>query len=1246
MSVTVGLPDAIGLDFFCDSHHLVNALWREAPFTRLPPDAPAELKHYVEEIRDPRRSYSVHRASRRHDFQELVARFVIQLRRGCGDRSCDVSSCFTCRSRVAGTKPIRRYSATSARILAVYMAGCENPYDHLCPCLRNSNPTAADAKPESKQQPCSPLLPVDIARRKVRAEAHHGERASGANKLKIQVHRPSTRRQASHCQARSGDQEPTFAKQKLPKSYISISDQPVTRDYRSFAAATFETVAFKMVQWLTPGGIHALSAAVSGLLNLQYDDSGLGGLDVSQLNLPQSAMASQRPASIYTSLQSDSRATGHVAYSTQPGMTEANHAQNFRNGVGYISKAERRRSTGSMMLSRTIDGGLNSKFCRYERREDRNHHAIIEGEVSVGHRGCCAPEEPLHHPPHSPCSNSQLTLREAGSLHHRATETNVPDPEQSRDRERIEPQTLRCLNPTIVEFICDVYTEDGTTDRQHPFTSDATNYGPASAVSDLRLIRLSGDQSYRHALSWKRFNDQAIFSVLSDPRALLSSFTRDGKLFDSQTLWYCMVRLTRVTPDLVFHSLWIAAKDLLNAPEDLHRKPDNKPIYQQGHPPLTQLDAGNLMAICFHALVAAVPVVADSRTLYELSRIRASGQTWSVSAGAKQNQSLSLEYDDVFSCDLALRLARRLFLAIAAGRRYADLRERRGQSSMQGGRDALLQPLLVQLDFMNNEPSTFLEFTPADRLLHETRVPTLLLDWARAVLMTGWEGQPYFPEDSAFGGAMAFISTMYQRRNSLLLGDIQFRVDYFSERLDSVAIPVSWASPRSPSGVGHILDYPFLFTSDTLVSFFRSINFARMSKTYEESSSLQSRMEAIVRPGSLITNPHHKFVLQDLLRTASAKYLILDIGRKTVLRDAFDQLWRREQRELLRPLKVHLGEDAGEEGFDSGGVQQEFFRMAVSDSLDPVYGAFSVDERTRMAWFVPGSIVELWRFELMGVLVSLALFNGLTLPVTFPRALYRKLLGCPVTELHHIADGWPDLVSGLTALLEWDESNGPVEDVFARTYDFSVSAFDRYVSRDMKQPNQIWPSPISSSSLPETTEEGPLVTNENRVEYVNDYIRYLTDVSIRPQFEAFEKGFRRCLCPKSLKLLSPSILQSLVEGIQDIDILELRRNTRYVGWDASHRTVKDFWSIVKKYDLDMRRRLLEFVTASGRVPVGGMRNMQFVIQKNGEEEGDKGRLPTAYTCYGTLLLPEYADKDILKERLGMALDNAQGFGFA
>ncbi len=394
---------------------------------------------------------------------------------------------------------------------------------------------------------------------------------------------------------------------------------------------------------------------------------------------------------------------------------------------------------------------------------------------------------------------------------------------------------------------------------------------------------------------------------------------------------------------------------------------------------------------------------------------------------------------------------------------------------------------------------------------------------------------------------------------------------------------------------------------------------------------------------------------------------------------------------------MHLGEDAGEEGFDSGGVQQEFFRLAMAEALNPDYGAFSVDERTRMTWFVPGSVEADWKFELVGLLVSLALFNGLTLPVTFPKVLYRKLLGEPVTDLHHIADGWPDLASGLTKLLEWDEKDGTVEDVFARTYEFSVEMFGQHVSppharratpatssssKRKKQP--AGPTPTGGPQFrsdgnakanrdkkyryytggnrrpppsqagggaaaaddDDDDDEAPPVTYGNRDAYVADYVRYLTDVSVRPQYEAFARGFRACLHTKSLTLLTSSLLQSLVEGQQEIDVSELRRHARYVGWDANHATVRDFWSIVKRYDEAMRRRLLEFVTASDRVPVGGVKNLQFVVQRNGEEAGEQGHLPTAYTCYGILLLPEYRDKEVLRERLAMALENAQGFGFA
>lgn len=275
------------------------------------------------------------------------------------------------------------------------------------------------------------------------------------------------------------------------------------------------------------------------------------------------------------------------------------------------------------------------------------------------------------------------------------------------------------------------------------------------------------------------------------------------------------------------------------------------------------------------------------------------------------------------------------------------------------------------------------------------------------------------------------------------------------------------------------------------------------------------------------------------------------------------------------------------------------------------------------------------------MIISLAVYNGLTLPITFPKAFYRKLLGKEISELHHISDGWPDLANGLTTLLEWDESEGLVEDIFGRTYEFSVEQFGEPISREMGASTQ-WPqfNDVLTSSNPT---DAPLVTNENRNSYVSDYIRWLTDISVRPQFEALKTGFFTCIDHRSIKLFNAGTLQSVIEGVQEIDITELRRATRYDGgWDSSHPTVRNFWSVVKKFDLAQRKKLLEFVTASERIPVGGMRNIQFVLQKNGGQDDES--LPRSYTCYGILLLPEYPSKEMLKQKLTTALQYSQGFG--
>ena len=253
-----------------------------------------------------------------------------------------------------------------------------------------------------------------------------------------------------------------------------------------------------------------------------------------------------------------------------------------------------------------------------------------------------------------------------------------------------------------------------------------------------------------------------------------------------------------------------------------------------------------------------------------------------------------------------------------------------------------------------------------------------------------------------------------------------------------------------------------------------------------------------------------------------------------------------------------------------------------------------------MVWFQPRSLEPLYKFELLGLLASLAVYNGLTLPFTFPLALYRKLLGL-TNALRDIGDGWPALARGLIDLLFWVD--GDVEDVFMRSYEFSVGI-----------PGSTWSIATNPEDFFNALEgkgipgQGPcMVTNANRDRYVVDYVYWLTYRSIQPQYEAFEKGFYCCLDRKAMSIFTPDMLKLLVEGRSDIDVEGLEKATRYDGYTAEDKTIKDFWHVVRSFCPEQLRRLLEFVTASDRVPFGGIETMDFMIQQNGS--GDDGVSP-------------------------------------
>jgi E3 ubiquitin-protein ligase HUWE1 len=75
--------------------------------------------------------------------------------------------------------------------------------------------------------------------------------------------------------------------------------------------------------------------------------------------------------------------------------------------------------------------------------------------------------------------------------------------------------------------------------------------------------------------------------------------------------------------------------------------------------------------------------------------------------------------------------------------------------------------------------------------------------------------------------------------------------------------------------------------------------------------------------------------------------------------------------------------------------------------------------------------------------------------------------------------------------------------------------------------------------------------------------------------------------------------------------------------------------------------LLQFLTGSSRIPVGGLQNMdpklKFEIAQKPGADFETSRCPVAHTCINQLDLPLYDSVETLKAKLLYAATNKSGF---
>ncbi|GKT32901.1 hypothetical protein ADUPG1_006948 [Aduncisulcus paluster] len=375
--------------------------------------------------------------------------------------------------------------------------------------------------------------------------------------------------------------------------------------------------------------------------------------------------------------------------------------------------------------------------------------------------------------------------------------------------------------------------------------------------------------------------------------------------------------------------------------------------------------------------------------------------------------------------------------------------------------------------------------------------------------------------------------------------------------------------------------------------------------------------------------------------------LVLNIYRQRLLQSAVSELerhlrayWREQRSEssssssrrrhphnpFLAQLKVKFAE---EEGVDEGGVAKEFFQLICQKMFYPDFGMFVRDPDSGLFWFNKRVLdsSELDRrcnnFELVGVLVGLALFNGIVLDVAFPDALWKKLKGENVT-LKDLIQLNPSVGASLQSLLDYEEDD--IEDVFCldftRTHRFLGETF---VDELVKDGRKI------------------MVKQDNKLDYVAKYVQYELNSSVEKQFESFKRGFNVVLGSiESLEIFSAIELKSAACGIIDLNFDDLQASCRYDGgYHSKHRCIKMFWKVLKRFDNEQKQNFLTFATGTNRVPIGGLKELKFVIVRGG---GSQQMLPSAHTCFNALILPEYDNETILRAKLLKAIENNIGFG--
>lgn len=359
---------------------------------------------------------------------------------------------------------------------------------------------------------------------------------------------------------------------------------------------------------------------------------------------------------------------------------------------------------------------------------------------------------------------------------------------------------------------------------------------------------------------------------------------------------------------------------------------------------------------------------------------------------------------------------------------------------------------------------------------------------------------------------------------------------------------------------------------------------------------------------------------------SESSHIKVTVSRNSIFEDSYHQVTRLPPHELRRRLFITF---RGEEGLDYGGVAREWFFLLSHEVLNPMYCLFEYADKNNYSLQInPASSINpdhLSYFKFVGRFIAMALFHGKFIYSGFTLPFYKQMLGKPLTmkDLESID---PEFYNSLLWIKENSIEECDLEMYFAADYEVLGQIKNHELKAD-------------GSNL--------RVTDENKEEYIKLMTEWRFTRGQEEQTKAFLDGFNDVIPLEWLHYFDERELELLLCGMQKIDIDDWQRHTTYRHYNRNSKQIIWFWQFVRDgLDNEKRARLLQFVTGTCRVPVGGFAELmgsngpqKFCIEKVGKNNW----LPRSHTCFNRLDLPPYKSYEQLADKLSFAIDETEGF---